>query len=688
MRWFVEVSPSGGGGVGGSRYCLEGKQWQLALQEVRKALGDTGPLSKLTIELMDGGYRALNPATKARYTIKKAPDDAALTAPEAASTASPVSAPVSAAPTVAPASEPPAPAAPKVASEPPATPVTLPDEPRPPSAAVGAAPAAKASTASIVIPPDEPPSPVAATAAPTAAPPIDHHLIRGREEEPTEKAPITYREYAYAVRPGTSLAVARELILERFRAVALSLQGAPPGKFVQLAVFDYVYDARPTAPPLVTLAWKDWRGEPVLQYPAGGGPAEVLEGALPRAAGPQAAVVVEPTPAPVSAAPAPEPEETIVVTEAAPEETIVVTEAAPEPEETIVVTEASPEAPPASEAVSASSEAAAAVSEASTSASSEAGAPEAAESGAAAPEPAAPSASEAAAPEAVAVEAPRVEQPPAAVIVAPAPASTPAPTPEATIIVADDIPAASASTVPAADAAPPAAEAPAGSEEPALAKSREVTKRVNRNKSSGSQSAKRRLDQTTRPDTPSQKLRAVSRRRAEGEELISELFETMHDLHFMPDLVSGCEFTLALLQKSIPSEGVLVQIYDINKREFVVVRAEGKAPRDSLLYRTPDTDAILRDILRAPRARRFADASVLDGARWQALQITPQTALVGPVRQGGRYLGVVELCNPAGGGEYFDTEVNALDYICEQLAEFVAQRPIVLDPDVVLPEHR
>lgn len=59
-------------------------------------------------------------------------------------------------------------------------------------------------------------------------------------------------------------------------------------------------------------------------------------------------------------------------------------------------------------------------------------------------------------------------------------------------------------------------------------------------------------------------------------------------------------------------------------------------------------------------------------------------AHVGAVQLGGRYLGAVELLNPPGGEPFTENEANALDYICEQLAEFLASRPIVLDRDVVV----
>src|SRR6188768_676182 len=77
MRWFVEVSRVGENGSD-EKYCVEAKQWQAALQEARKLRGDSGPLSKFSIELLDDGYRAVDPKLKLRFVVAKAPPDAEL----------------------------------------------------------------------------------------------------------------------------------------------------------------------------------------------------------------------------------------------------------------------------------------------------------------------------------------------------------------------------------------------------------------------------------------------------------------------------------------------------------------------------------------------------------------------------------------------------------------------------------
>lgn len=176
-------------------------------------------------------------------------------------------------------------------------------------------------------------------------------------------------------------------------------------------------------------------------------------------------------------------------------------------------------------------------------------------------------------------------------------------------------------------------------------------------------------------------------RRRSDEDLIGELFESMHDLHFMPDMMSGVDFVLGILNKTLPSEAVLIHVFDINARQFVVVRAMGPSPQAVILQRTPDQEPLFRRVMRSTRSASTSNASAEESykaPRWGLLGVSPDIAMIGPVQLAGRYLGAIELANPLGGGAYTEHEAHALDYICEQLAEFLAARPIVVDADVVL----
>ena len=94
--------------------------------------------------------------------------------------------------------------------------------------------------------------------------------------------------------------------------------------------------------------------------------------------------------------------------------------------------------------------------------------------------------------------------------------------------------------------------------------------------------------------------------RLSGDELITDLFEAMHDLHFLRDSLEGADFVLALVMDKLPSAVALVHFYDINAREFVVVRAVGPGAREGAASRAP------------PRKSRSSPRRCASGARWSS----------------------------------------------------------------------
>jgi len=77
MRWIVEVSPIGS--KESQSYCVDADSWQKGLQAARKIRGDNAPMSGFSIELMNDGCRAVDPASRLRYEVKRTGDDTPLT---------------------------------------------------------------------------------------------------------------------------------------------------------------------------------------------------------------------------------------------------------------------------------------------------------------------------------------------------------------------------------------------------------------------------------------------------------------------------------------------------------------------------------------------------------------------------------------------------------------------------------
>jgi GAF domain-containing protein len=142
---------------------------------------------------------------------------------------------------------------------------------------------------------------------------------------------------------------------------------------------------------------------------------------------------------------------------------------------------------------------------------------------------------------------------------------------------------------------------------------------------------------------------------------------------------------MALMREKIPSEVAVVSLFDINRREFVVVRQSG-AQKSAVLARVPEKASIPQEAMRTKRAVVVADAGADQRARddrWQAMGVDLRSLVCAPVEVGGRYLGLLELANPSDGGHFTAGDGHALTFIGQQFAEFVAERGVVVDADHV-----
>jgi hypothetical protein len=766
MRWHVDISSLGKSVTSPERHTVEAAQWQDALKAIRGKAGQDDALRGFSIEVLDDGVRAVDPAVRLRYVVRKAPADAPVTYEAPLSrpgtvSAAPSAPPASSAPVAA--SAPPASAAPRPASMPPVAskprvaqtmvfgspgaasvqplhrparssqPPPIPPDATPPPAPIpghasapppapiqpSAPPAAPEPTRpaammmpsapppTVEIPPTEPiipsraisvgfeppPAPAHATAPPASAtappasataPPApsttmpapaapisvptaplpECKLILSREQQPTKSSPITYREHACCVPAGTSEADAERVLLARLERTKQELASVPRGKLVNLAVFDHVFRDRPARPPLVALVWKDWRGEqPDVRYPSRPG-ASMPPPSLGPPSGLRAPSAPAPAPAPASApvaaaAPASGPSISTrrasdpalkATLKSVPDDHLrapdvawrsTVQDAYPRPVPAEILGLPPPPAPSPAPAP-----APAAVAQAVPQPAPAPEEPAPVRSGFVPPgvtaQPAMPASAQGMVAPAQFVAAPA----PAPVSVAsapPPPAMVPAPAP-----------------VPSAQAV-----APGPSQEPPLS----------------------RPARETRPagSFPSPQAAAPPKRALTGDEMIAEIFEAMHDLHFVRDAQEGAGFVLALALEKLRCQTGMAQLYDINRREFVIVRAIGPHAEMVLGGRTAERDPLVTEIMR--RRRPFVldvakDARVRAG-RWAALGGNPVLILASAVELAGRFLGVLEVANPVDGTSWGQDEIFAMAYIAESFAEFVASRGIVFsaEPD-------
>jgi len=165
--------------------------------------------------------------------------------------------------------------------------------------------------------------------------------------------------------------------------------------------------------------------------------------------------------------------------------------------------------------------------------------------------------------------------------------------------------------------------------------------------------------------------------------LIADLFESMHDLHFVRDAIEGGEFCLALALDKLPSHAGIVHLYDIDHREFLVTSTRGEGTNRLLLRRHPENDILLHAAMARRRAIVIPDATVGEGGALErfALLGGARSLMIAPVMEHGRFLGAIELVNPLDGQPFTDAEGNALNYIAQQFAEFLSAHGVVTDPE-------
>ena len=648
MRFFVEVTPIGKTET--QKYCVDAESWQKALQAARAMRKEDGSISGFSIELADDGYRAVDPAARIRYMVKKAPADASITTPSQApppmKASVPPPAPAAAAPAPARAAAPPQPAAPaahpisvpppkaedsskkmggktvsfassgtallaNAPAQAPAVPRASPSKPSQSRAPAQPAPAAAAGLVterkkpeSVRPMPAAAPAPAAASiraepqpaaASTRSGAPIV--VLYRKEQAPTAASPISYREEVFAAPPGTSEDHAEAILRAEFKLVTSALANAPAGKYVNLAVFDRVFEGRPPAPPLAILSWKDWKpGDPTVTFPrrqreklSSATQPSNLGNTAQNAQAQIAQVVAEVAshlPAQTAAAPAP-----------------------------------APAHPPSKEARSVPPST---------------------------PPPRA-----------------RIEPESDTVVVAPDYAQI--------LDTPGEMPAMKAAPPPAI-AAPEAHRAPVpvpAAIEPVLTPPPGAAALAQ----SGSTGSFRRARKPT-PSAPD-----GSKIRVRGDELIALLFEEMHDLSFMADALEGAAFCLWVVLDKLPSKAAFVHFYDLEKREFVVASVGGAVGVEHAARRNSPNDPWLAEAMRRRTVYVTADAASHEGANVERFAAIggARSVVVAPVMLGGRMLGAIEVVNPIDGNPFGEDDANAIQYMAEQFAEFVSSHGMVVD---------
>jgi hypothetical protein len=172
-----------------------------------------------------------------------------------------------------------------------------------------------------------------------------------------------------------------------------------------------------------------------------------------------------------------------------------------------------------------------------------------------------------------------------------------------------------------------------------------------------------------------------SQRVLASDELLGALFERLHELAYITSIAAGADYVLGTLVEHLPCDGALISVLDERRAELVVLRAAGAGPsaRELIGQRLRSVGSHLELLLDRRQSLQLGPVELERApGLWPALGLAPRHAIASPVQRRGRLLGAIELCRGADKGAFGQGHLSALEYVCEQLSDFIGDRPIEL----------
>lgn len=170
-------------------------------------------------------------------------------------------------------------------------------------------------------------------------------------------------------------------------------------------------------------------------------------------------------------------------------------------------------------------------------------------------------------------------------------------------------------------------------------------------------------------------------RRSVADDVLETLFEALRDLDSEPDALSAARACLGALERVAPSRASMVHAFDVMRGDFLVVDARGEAAEAMVLQRSAKADPLLR--VAVPKGEPFPwndlrRAPVTRLARFSGLPHVARV-LVCPVLAGARWLGAIEIVDPAHDGAFRSEDVIAARYVAQRYAAYLTSHGMVLD---------
>ena len=158
------------------------------------------------------------------------------------------------------------------------------------------------------------------------------------------------------------------------------------------------------------------------------------------------------------------------------------------------------------------------------------------------------------------------------------------------------------------------------------------------------------------------------------EEILGELFERTQDMYGCADLREAANFVLDLAMKTVESESGAVFISDINKNDLYFAAARGPKADEVMDFRVPVGMGIVGFCAQSGVSLAVSDVDKdphFYAAITKSLGYKTTSILCSPAQVEGRVFGALELINKAGGNTFTANEVNVLNFLAHEFADYL-----------------
>ncbi len=276
------------------------------------------------------------------------------------------------------------------------------------------------------------------------------------------------------------------------------------------------------------------------------------------------------------------------------------------------------------------------------------------------PAAAAPPPAAVAPPPAAAAPPPAATAPPPAAAAPPPAAAAPPPAAVAPPPAAAAPPPAAAAPPPAAAAPPPAAAAPA----PLIAGAARFT---------GDSGSELGVEHNAPAPAVAVGRQAVAAVRP-MEEILGDLFFKTADVFEYDDIMEAAAYMLDLANQAIPCESGAVFVSDINRNDLYFAAATGPKAGDVMSFRVPMGQGIVGFSAQSGVSLAISDVHKdphFFAAISKKLGYDTRSILCSPAQKEGRVFGALELINKSSGSTFSAEDVNVLNFISHEFAEYL-----------------